>query len=82
MPLRKEDWDGVEALIDDDVLRRHCASGTPDQVLAALVAYRSTGLDEIVAYGVQEREQVENALALMRPEPMADTRPTRGAGTR
>ena len=64
----QEDWDRVEGLITDDVLRGHCASGTPAQALEALSAYRMAGLDEIVVYGVQEREQVADVLAIMRPE--------------
>jgi len=64
----REDWDEVAALINDDVLRRHCASGTPQQVRAALSAYRVAGLDEIVAYGVQEREPLEKVLAIMKPQ--------------
>ena len=63
----QEDWNRAEALITDEVLRRHCASGTPDQALKILSAYRMAGLDEIVAYGVQDGEQVKNVFAVMRP---------------
>lgn len=61
----REDWNRVEALITDDVLRNHCVSGTPALALEALKAYQMAGLDEIVVYGVQEREQVANVLAIM-----------------
>ncbi len=74
----QEDWAEAEALITDDVLRRHCASGTPGQVLAMLAAYRMVGLDEIVAYGMQEREQVENVLAVLRQECAAAAGPSIG----
>lgn len=67
----EEDWDRVEALITDDVLRHHCASGTAAQALEAFSAYRLAGLDEIVVYGVQQREQVVDVLALMRPQAAA-----------
>jgi 5,10-methylenetetrahydromethanopterin reductase len=78
----EEDWVRVETLVNDDVLHRHCATGTLDQVLSALSAYQTAGLDEIVAYGVQEREQIENALALMRPDIAAvPAAVTHGAGT-
>ncbi|RAI44132.1 LLM class flavin-dependent oxidoreductase [Rhodoplanes roseus] len=60
----REDWPTVEALVTDDVLRRHTASGTPDQVAAALAAYRAVGLDEIVTYGIQDRRQMADALAV------------------
>jgi 5,10-methylenetetrahydromethanopterin reductase len=62
----QEDWDQVEALVTEDVLRRHTASGTPDQVMAALVAYQKVGLDEIVTYGVRDSKQTANVLAIMR----------------
>ncbi|MDC7784379.1 LLM class flavin-dependent oxidoreductase [Rhodoplanes sp. TEM] len=60
----REDWPAVEALVTDDVLHRHTASGTPDQVAAALAAYRAVGLDEIVTYGVQDRRQLADVLAV------------------
>jgi 5,10-methylenetetrahydromethanopterin reductase len=62
----QEDWKQVEALVTADVLRRHTASGTPDQVKAALATYRKVGLDEIVAYGVRDSKQMANVLAVMR----------------
>lgn len=61
----REDWPAVEALVTDDVLRRHTASGTPGQVAAALTDYRAVGLDEIVTYGVQDRHQMAEVLAAM-----------------
>ncbi len=54
-------------MMTDDVVARHCASGTPEQARAMLEACRTAGLDEIVAYGVTERTQVEGILAMMRP---------------
>jgi 5,10-methylenetetrahydromethanopterin reductase len=63
----QEDWDQVEALVTDDVLRRHTASGTPDQVTVALTAYRQMGLDEIVIYGVRDSTQMANVLTVVRP---------------
>jgi 5,10-methylenetetrahydromethanopterin reductase len=62
----QEDWEQVVALVTDDVLRRHTASGTPDQMKSALAAYRQAGLDEIVAYGVRDRRQMTDVLAVMR----------------
>lgn len=62
-----EDWDAVYALMTDDVVRRHAAGGTPSQALAALSAYRTAGLDEIVAYGIQQREPLERLLAVIKP---------------
>jgi 5,10-methylenetetrahydromethanopterin reductase len=61
----REDWGAVESLVTDDVLRRHTACGTADQVAAALADYRAVGLDEIVTYGVQDRHQMADVLAVM-----------------
>jgi 5,10-methylenetetrahydromethanopterin reductase len=62
----QEDWPRVDALMSDDVVVRHGASGTPAEARASLQAYREAGLDEIVAYGMHERRQVEDVLAIMR----------------
>jgi 5,10-methylenetetrahydromethanopterin reductase len=50
----REDWGAVNALVTDDVVMRHSASGTPDQVRTALASYDSVGIDEIVASGVND----------------------------
>jgi 5,10-methylenetetrahydromethanopterin reductase len=47
----REDWAAVEALVDDEVVRRHAASGTPAQLRAAFARYREVGLDELVIAG-------------------------------
>ena len=36
--------------------------------MTMLQAYRDAGLDEIVVYGMHERQQLEDVLALMRPQ--------------
>ena len=43
-----EDWVNVDRLLNDDVVRRHAACGTPAQVRAKLEEYRAIGLDEII----------------------------------
>jgi 5,10-methylenetetrahydromethanopterin reductase len=61
----REDWQTVDRLIDDDVVTRHSASGTPDEVKASLAAYESVGVDEIVASGLKDPvhlQQVFDAL--------------------
>jgi 5,10-methylenetetrahydromethanopterin reductase len=62
----EENWQRVDALVTDNVLRRHTASGTPDEVKSALDRYRSAGLDEIVTYGVREAKQMSDVLDAMR----------------
>src|SRR6187399_1280245 len=39
-----EDWSEVDRLVDDDVVRRHTACGTPQQVRDKLDEYRAIGL--------------------------------------
>jgi 5,10-methylenetetrahydromethanopterin reductase len=58
----REDWKAIRELINDDIVRRHGASGTPGQVAAALSRYRSAGLDEIVVMAVQESTHMQNIL--------------------
>lgn len=62
----REDWPRVEALMTDDVVTRHCASGTVEEARISLEAYRHAGIDEIVAYGMHERQQVQDVLAIIR----------------
>jgi 5,10-methylenetetrahydromethanopterin reductase len=64
----QENWQRVDELTGDDVVVRHCASGTPLQAMTMLQGYRDAGLDEIVVYGMHERQQLEDVLALMRPQ--------------
>ncbi len=62
----EEDWARVNELMDDDVVTRHAASGTPDQALAMLSEYRTAGLDEVVIYGMENRAQLESVLGMVR----------------
>jgi 5,10-methylenetetrahydromethanopterin reductase len=55
-----EDWDAVKVLVNDDVVRRHSASGTPAQVKEALASYEGVGIDEIVAAGIGTPPQLAN----------------------
>jgi len=56
--VRLEDWVRAEGLITDEVVRRHAASGRPEQVRDRLAAYRTAGLDEIVLSGIRDGTQV------------------------
>jgi 5,10-methylenetetrahydromethanopterin reductase len=55
-------WETVDRLVDDTVLDNHSASGTPEQVTAALRAYGSIGLDEIVLSGVPDGAALRHLL--------------------
>jgi 5,10-methylenetetrahydromethanopterin reductase len=61
-----EDWDAVKALVNDDVVMRHSASGTPDQVRAAFAAYEDVGIDEIVASWLGEPAHLQKVLDTLR----------------
>jgi 5,10-methylenetetrahydromethanopterin reductase len=52
--------------VSDDVVRRHAACGTPDQVRAALEEYRAIGLDEVIIGGIDTPEGIAGALAAAR----------------
>jgi 5,10-methylenetetrahydromethanopterin reductase len=65
----QENWQRVDALMTDDVVARHCASGTVVEARAMLEAYRNAGLDEIVAYGMHEPRQLQDVLAMMHLQP-------------
>ena len=56
------DWQTVESLVTDDVVRHHTISGTAAQARARLAAYRSIGLDEIVIAGPTEPGDIRNSL--------------------
>lgn len=60
--LADEDFAAAEALVSDDVVRRHTASGTAAQVRARLDAYRDAGLDEIVLAGLHSPDETARAL--------------------
>jgi 5,10-methylenetetrahydromethanopterin reductase len=53
-----EDWTGAEALITDDIVSRHAASGRPEQLRARFAEYHAAGLDEIVIAGARDGEQI------------------------
>ena len=52
-----ENWALAEAMITDDIVRRHAASGLPEQVRDRLAAYQAAGLDEIVVSGARDGAQ-------------------------
>ncbi|RJF69400.1 LLM class flavin-dependent oxidoreductase [Rhodopseudomonas palustris] len=59
----REDWEAVARLVDDNVVMRHSASGTPEQVAAAFQAYQDVGLDEIVAAGMTTSAQLSDVFS-------------------
>ena len=61
-----ENWAEVDRLVSDDVVRRHAACGTPDQVRARLDEYRAIGLDEVVIGGMDDAPSIAAALAAVR----------------
>ena len=57
-----ENWGEVDRLVSDDVVRRHTACGTPQQVRDRLDEYRAIGLDEIVLGGMDDVASIEITL--------------------
>jgi 5,10-methylenetetrahydromethanopterin reductase len=51
------DWDAAERLITPEVVERHAACGTPEEVRARIAAYHAAGLDEIVLSGPRDAAQ-------------------------
>ncbi|MGH7333381.1 MAG: LLM class flavin-dependent oxidoreductase, partial [Candidatus Rokuibacteriota bacterium] len=60
--MAREDWAGAEALVSDDVVRRHTASGTPAQVRARLAAYQAVGLDDVILGGLYTPEETTHVV--------------------
>ena len=60
------DWDRVFQLVDDDVVLRHSASGTYEDVRSRFELYSAVGLDEIVLAGQDNAEQLEILLKTLR----------------
>jgi 5,10-methylenetetrahydromethanopterin reductase len=61
-----EDWAEVDRLVNDEVVRRHAACGTPAHVRARLEEYRAIGLDEVVLGGLDDTASIVAALAAAR----------------
>jgi len=61
-----ENWSEVDRLVGDDVVRRHTACGTPQQVRDKLDEYRAIGVDEIVLGGLDDATSIAGALKAAR----------------
>jgi 5,10-methylenetetrahydromethanopterin reductase len=57
-----ENWANAEALITDDIVRRHAASGRPEQVRRRFAAYQAAGLDEIIVSGARDGTQLTDIM--------------------
>ena len=62
-----ENWSEVDRLVNDDVVRRHTACGTPQQVRDKLDEYRAIGVDEIVLGGLDDAKSIAAALEAANP---------------
>ena len=56
------DLGSAEALITDDIVRHHAASGRPEQVRKRVAAYQATGLDEMILSGARDGAQLADIL--------------------
>lgn len=57
-----EDWERAQSMITDDIVGRHAASGSPNQVKRRLAAYHAAGLDEIIIAGARDGDQITKIL--------------------
>jgi 5,10-methylenetetrahydromethanopterin reductase len=57
-----ENWSEVDRLVNDDVVRRHTACGSPVEVRAKLDEYRAFGLDEVILGGMGDAGTIATAL--------------------
>lgn len=57
-----ENWAEVDRLVNDDVVRRHTACGTPAEVRDKLDEYRAIGLDELVLGGIDDAASIAMTL--------------------
>jgi 5,10-methylenetetrahydromethanopterin reductase len=57
-----ENWGEVDRLVSDDVVRRHAACGTPQEIRAKLDEYRAFGLDEVVLGGLDDASAIATTL--------------------
>ena len=57
-----ENWDEVDRLVSNDVVRRHAACGSAEEVRAKLDEYRAIGLDEVVLGGLDDAASIAAVL--------------------
>ena len=57
-----ENWASAEAMITDDIVRHHAASGRPEQVRNRFAAYQAAGLDEIIVSGARDGSQLTDII--------------------
>lgn len=59
-------WTEVDRLVSDDVIGRHAACGTADEVGARLAEYGTSGLDEVIIGGIDDAAGIAGAMAAAR----------------
>lgn len=57
------DWAAADAMVTDEVVRRHAIVGDPQSVNARLAEYRAAGLDEVVLAATKDGAQIATLLA-------------------
>lgn len=60
-----EDWNEVERLVTDNVIRSHAAVGTQEQVRARYEDYRELELDQVIVGGIDDALGITRTLALL-----------------
>ncbi len=65
--VARSDWSAAEALITNDVMRRHAVFGSPEEVRSGLAEYNAAGLDEVVFAATRDDAQISALLAAAQP---------------
>lgn len=63
---REQNWEEVERLVSDNVVRVHAAAGMPSQVRARYDEYAALGLDELIVGGIDDEDGIARAVRLLR----------------
>ena len=63
----RNDWAAAEALISEEVIGHHSASGDAAGVRARFAGYHAAGLDEVVIAGARDGAQIAALLAAVQP---------------
>jgi 5,10-methylenetetrahydromethanopterin reductase len=63
LAMASGDMDAADSLIDDAIVERHAAAGSPDTFRSRLAAYRAAGLDNIVLASMRTPAQISAILS-------------------
>ncbi|MBI4190347.1 MAG: LLM class flavin-dependent oxidoreductase [Betaproteobacteria bacterium] len=65
--VTRGDWPAAEALMTDDIVKRHAVVGGADEVRARLAEYHAAGLDEVVFAATRDGDTIAALLKAAQP---------------